>query len=56
MLARADLVEVMGKLRKLLGLKRRSEPVSCCEECRRAAESAARAEKQTALARKEAAR
>jgi len=55
LLARAGLFEVMGKLRKLLGLKRRRDPVSCCDECRRAADSAARAEKQTALPHKETA-
>jgi hypothetical protein len=37
----------MGKLRKLLGLERRRDPVSCCEQCRRAAAAAARGEKQT---------
>jgi len=46
----------MGKLRKLLGLKRRSDPVSCCEECRRAASAAVRVEKPTTPPRKETVR
>jgi hypothetical protein len=47
---------LMGKLRRLLGLNRRREPVICCEECRRAASAAARLEKQPATPRKETVR